>query len=271
MKDNEKIMTEIAEEFGGAAGKTILLESFGKQIIETELILKEFKEGSDFRALDIGGGLGTNFMAVRKILGSKPKLYLIDKFEEYTPDNSMGGKERGFELMKKNDISFIFQDFWENQKLPFENKSFDVVTIFDTIEHLPGNPIGLLREARRILRDGGKIIVSIPNSISIIKRVKLLFGKHPYIPFELWISEKYYSHYREYSRKEDIELLERSGFRDVIATGVSEPTKTRISKMALGTKKFGYFSPVLWLLLVLYAIELLNEDLRPVVYCVAKA
>jgi SAM-dependent methyltransferase len=48
------------------------------------------------------------------------------------------------------------------QHLPFEEKSFDVVILFEAIYYLP-NPEAFVSEARRILRDTGIIIVCNPN------------------------------------------------------------------------------------------------------------
>jgi ubiquinone/menaquinone biosynthesis C-methylase UbiE len=46
--------------------------------------------------------------------------------------------------------------------LPFQHESFDLVTAQMVIEHLQ-QPMGLLREVRRVLRDGGKFIFLTPN------------------------------------------------------------------------------------------------------------
>jgi 2-polyprenyl-3-methyl-5-hydroxy-6-metoxy-1,4-benzoquinol methylase len=268
---NEAALTKVAEEFGGSAGKVILSEAFGKHVLEIRFILENLRNGADSSILDIGGGLGTVLITLRKLLGDKPRLSLMDKFEEYTDDNVMGSKERGFKMMDKYHISYSSKDVWQEQKLPFSDGSFDVVTLFDMIEHLPGSPLNLLRDIRRMLKKNGKIIVSVPNSISLIKRLKLLFGKHPYIPFELWISDKYYSHYREYSRMESAELLKKAGFKEIKTMAVSEPTKTRILKRSFNGKKIGYFSPTFWLLVLFYILESVNPKLRPAIYCVASA
>jgi len=45
----------------------------------------------------------------------------------------------------------------------FPNAYFDVVTMWDVIEHIP-DPIGTLAEIRRILKPGGRFLLSTPNS-----------------------------------------------------------------------------------------------------------
>lgn len=57
-----------------------------------------------------------------------------------------------------------------------------------------------------------------------------MLGIHPYISFDLWMAEKYdkyYGHYREYTRKEYRILLERAGYSDIKTFMISEPTRTK--------------------------------------------
>ncbi len=55
------------------------------------------------------------------------------------------------------------------QELPFRSESFDVITSFELIEHLPDTK-RYLTEIRRILRTGGMFIVSTPN--------RSVYGEH---------------------------------------------------------------------------------------------
>lgn len=46
-------------------------------------------------------------------------------------------------------------------ELPFADRTFDVVALFDTIEHIPDDR-RVLAEVRRVLRPGGLVFVSVP-------------------------------------------------------------------------------------------------------------
>jgi 2-polyprenyl-3-methyl-5-hydroxy-6-metoxy-1,4-benzoquinol methylase len=59
------------------------------------------------------------------------------------------------------------------QECNLESSSFDVVTLYDVLEHFP-DPKNELREIRRILKPGGWLIIETPNIDSV--PVKLLYG-----------------------------------------------------------------------------------------------
>lgn len=62
----------------------------------------------------------------------------------------------------------------------FEDNSFDVITLWDVIEHVP-NPEFELREIHRILKPGGLLVINYPDHVSLPAR--LLGRKWPF-----WLS-----------------------------------------------------------------------------------
>jgi len=85
--------------------------------------------------------------------------------------------------------------------LPFKDENFDVVTMFDTLEHIK-NYGNVLREIHRILRHEGIFLLTTPNRYSMNS---ILFGK------DYWFKRDS-SHVVLFSRDSLRETLSEAGF-----------------------------------------------------------
>lgn len=61
-----------------------------------------------------------------------------------------------------------------NKPLPFDDSSYDYVVSIEGIEHLE-NPFLCIREFSRVLREGGSLILTTPNIMSVKSRTRFLF------------------------------------------------------------------------------------------------
>ena len=255
----------VADVFGGAARETILFENFEKHRFECAWLLSHTTDGS--AVVDIGGGLGVDFLVLRR-LGGRQRFVLADRFLEFTDDNRMGSSTRGIALLHAADVEVIDQDLWAEPRLPFDDASFDAALSLDVFEHLPGHPLRQLAEMRRLLKPGGRVLTSGPNGTSLKKRIDLLAGRHPYIPFAQWTEDFYHLHVREYSPAEHALLLERAGFRveeRVLSRGVWI-TRTR---NRYWRRRRHPLSPVMAGLYAMRLAEALLPRLRHTVFCSA--
>jgi SAM-dependent methyltransferase len=65
-----------------------------------------------------------------------------------------------------------------NKPWPYTSSMFDCVVSIEAIEHLE-NPWHLVREANRVLKRGGKLIITTPNILTIKSRLSYLLYGYP--------------------------------------------------------------------------------------------
>ena len=247
--------------------QTVFSENLGKHIFELQKILSFAEQNSGI--CDVGGGAGVNLLTLRNLGLKELELYLVDRFTEYSECNRMGSADVILNALEAENIKVVKQDFYQEKALRLESGYFDIVTLFDVTEHFPGHPLKLLREIHRILKPSGKIIIAGPNSVSLEKRLRMLLGRHPSIPFDTWLNDKYYSHFREYDRKEQAKLLKKSGFANIKTYMLNEPFKTQVSNKFYIYKRPA-FSKIIFYLFILYIACSVFPVLRPTVYCIGE-
>lgn len=85
-------------------------------------------------------------------------------------------KERIISFTKKVGIDFRLLD---SEPIPFEKHGFDMVMMHDVLEHIRGSPRKLLNSLLKLVKPEGLIFFTVPNAVSLRKRINALRGRHP--------------------------------------------------------------------------------------------
>ncbi|MFH1240073.1 MAG: class I SAM-dependent methyltransferase [Candidatus Diapherotrites archaeon] len=161
------------------------------------------------KMLDVGCGDGL-FTALFK--RKDREIFGLDIVEK----NVLLAQEKGIKA-KKCDLNC--------EKFPFGDKLFDLVLCSEVIEHIYDTE-KFTRELNRVLKDEGKLVISVPNIACWYNRGVLVMGQLPYyiesgstIAFGSPLGEDVTGHVKAFTKKSLIELLEFSGFKIDKVTG----------------------------------------------------
>jgi SAM-dependent methyltransferase len=138
------------------------------------------------RALDCGAGAG-ELATIARELGFEPVCV------EIAPGNLRTLREAG--------LPTVCADL--NAPLPVAAESFDLVILSDVLEHLPRAEV-LLAEVARVLRPGGKCLLSTPNVAYWEYRLRALLGYPPPVEGR---------HFRFFTRKHLLRRAKAAGLR----------------------------------------------------------
>ncbi len=165
----------------------------------------------------------------------------------------------------------------ENEKLPFSDKSFEMVMFMEVIEHLYNSPKPVLQEINRVLKSGGYLLLSAPNYASLKKRLNAIQGKSYHWPlkgyynFEFTVppSRDYVGHTREFTLPEIEAMLKWEGFEIISAKTYSLPNGKGLSlkelpKYWLSRKGTGLVA------LTIYLLQNMGKRLKECIFVVAR-
>ncbi len=161
-------MTALASQF--PASVTPLPPSAPRQIpsfshpITTDVILRllESENLAGKRVLDLGAGPG----------------YLSWKLDAFLDARGIDGRDVITacdlfpEQFKYDRFVCEFGDFAD--RLPYDDGTFDIVLCMEVIEHVP-DQVHLMDEIARILKPGGRAIITTPNTLNINSRIQYFF------------------------------------------------------------------------------------------------
>jgi methionine biosynthesis protein MetW len=174
-------------------------------------LIKNIMRDPPHRLLDLGCNNGTFTIIVAKSVGAS-EIYGIDIDKEVVN-----------EARKRGVVAYTLD--LNSNKLPFKDDYFDLIIMFEVIEHLV-NPDNALREARRVLKPSGFFVLTTPNLASWLNRILLLLGYQPtYLDVSTETSVGHFhrgeplGHVRGFTLRALKGLLEYHGFKIVKVAG----------------------------------------------------
>jgi SAM-dependent methyltransferase len=141
-------------------------------------VLKELKLSKNSLILEIGCGTGAN-LSLLKEFGTVYGVEMDEYSRNYAREKSGVNVEYG----KLPDT------------IPFPEKKFDLICMFDVLEHIEYDRDALVA-LKRHLKDGGVLLLSVPAT-------KWLYGDH----------DRMFHHYRRYSRLELNDKIVEAGYK----------------------------------------------------------
>lgn len=113
----------------------------------------------------------------------------------------------------------VYQSDFEQERVPLADGVGDIVLFNEVFEHLRIDPIFTVSEAYRVLRPGGRLLLSTPNLRSL-RGLWMLLVRHrgatasggPYEEYSKLRELGHMGHVREYTSHEVAEFLEKIGF-----------------------------------------------------------
>jgi SAM-dependent methyltransferase len=150
----------------------------GRRSVYLGLLRHELAGQRPARVLDLGCGMG-GFLSGLAELGGRvfPSDISLESLAHC--------RERGFPAGVVS----------SGYALPYQDASFDLVCLFDAIEHIPDHA-RVMREVARVLRPGGRVLVSVPA-----------------YPFLYANNDRVAQHQRRYTRSMLREVFEGAGLR----------------------------------------------------------
>jgi len=149
----------------------------GRRAVCAGLLREELERDVPRRVLDLGAGSG-GFLGELESLGAE--IFYTDLDGDVLPVCRERGFPRGVRA--------------RGEALPFHTDSFDLVCLFDVLEHI-ADDARALREVRRVLRPGGHVCLHVPAH-------PILFARN----------DRVAGHERRYTRRSLDRVLQGAGF-----------------------------------------------------------
>lgn len=167
--------------------------------------------------LDIGAYPGSLVKTLRSFVGERGRidgagLVASSEFLEDLQRYNIGYQACNFDPLIG---SYTPRENPAPERMDTPDATYDVVFATEIIEHTL-DPFYLLKEAHRLLKPGGLLVLTTPNQATLSHRLRLLVGRSIYYTLNESIMYKntdWRPHIREYTQREMAQLIRDAGYK----------------------------------------------------------
>ncbi len=134
----------------------------------------------------------------------------------------------------------------DKERIPLEDQSIGTILFCDVIEHLIFYPMWTILEFNRVLKPGGRLVITTPNAAGVIRAMYILAGVNPGRTIEYKPNALYERHNREWTVMELQHVLRCAGFHDIVFTThahLIEPAEILFNTPMKASMDLRYLSP----------------------------
>lgn len=165
---------------------------------ERHRIFPEVFEKRDHKqVLDISAGIG---VVARRIIETYPCEMHCNEVDETC-----------LTQLKKLNVHITSHDLDTGNPLPLETSRYDAIICLATLEHLL-NIDAFVADLKRILRDDGRVYLSVPNYASLYWLIPILKGRTFHDPFGEQSRYEFYAHIRYFTYRTLLDYMKHFGF-----------------------------------------------------------
>jgi len=199
----DQIVTEFPDEIRQRGinrnwhGYRFVLRELSQLLLSSHIPVRDY--------LDIGSGAGVIPLVLAK---AGLRVHAVDTWNEYAQefDNLMGHFGQFIMRFDKYGVKWTKHNIMQSP-IPYPSQSFDFISLFDVVEHLP-RPLSVLEEVCRLLRPNGVAVITVPNVANLRNRLRHLVGATPHAAnIDEWFAPVFFGHYREMTMRELTSIL----------------------------------------------------------------
>lgn len=171
--------------------RPILTANRSRLIWQVSQIVENIAPGGQL--LDIGAGI-VPFMLICRKLGYA--VTIIDDLGDSTYQNP--DRDRVMERFAKAGVRFVNGDAFTSTGEAVFDRSYDLVTSHDSMEHWHNSPKWLFHRLWGSMPAGGLLWIGVPNSVNLRKRITVPFGRGKWSTMDDWYEKPVFrGHVRE--------------------------------------------------------------------------